>query len=114
MADLKTRAFDPAEAVLEILTLVASGAHNEEIRRSLARMFVEMTDEEITTFYGESWTSEQVREEFEIESFLTPFVFATRRSTGERGMLSFRHAPRLYFNWDEDETLAKLFADILA
>jgi hypothetical protein len=48
------------------------------------------------------WTTEELREEFEVEGFLSPFVSVTRKSDGVRGTLEFTHSPRLYFNWRKE------------
>jgi hypothetical protein len=115
MASLeKTATFDPLEAVLEVLTLVSTGADSEQIRRALVRTFATMTDADVERCYGESWDSDQLREEFDVEYFLAPFAVARRRLTGQTGCLCFRHQPRRYFNWDEDETLARLIGAVLA
>jgi len=46
---------------------------------------------------GLTWTTEQLREEFEVQGFAAPFVVVRRRSDGVRGTLAFRHNPRVYF-----------------
>lgn len=50
------------------------------------------------------WTTEQLRDEFEVLSFLAPFVFVTRKSDGVRGTLRFTHYPRVYFDFVPDIT----------
>ena len=48
--------------------------------------------------YGEPvWTTDELREEFEVESFATPFVIVRRKSDGKKGSIIFQHQPRLYF-----------------
>lgn len=49
---------------------------------------------------GQTWTTEQLREEFEVLSFLAPFVGVVRRSDGVKGTLTFRHHPRVYFDFE--------------
>ena len=39
----------------------------------------------------------QVTELFTIDSFLAPFCFGKRKSTGEKVTLQFNHMPRLYW-----------------
>ena len=51
---------------------------------------------------NESWTTSEVTEKFEIESFLAPFCFATERETGVKGSLTFIHHPRIYYSWQEE------------
>jgi hypothetical protein len=49
---------------------------------------------------GQTWTTEQIREEFVVEGFMAPFVVVRRKSDGVRGTLTFRHAPRVYFDFE--------------
>lgn len=48
---------------------------------------------------GECWSTDEVQEEFEILGFMAPFVTAIKRSTGEKGVLTFVHNPRVYYGW---------------
>jgi pterin-4a-carbinolamine dehydratase len=48
------------------------------------------------------WTTEQLKNEFIVTSFLAPFVFVTRIADGARGTMEFTHSPRFYFNFRED------------
>jgi len=50
----------------------------------------------------ESWTTEQVREQFEVLGFMAPFVVVRRKSDGALGSLMFKHSPRVYFGWQAD------------
>lgn len=50
----------------------------------------------------QTWTTEQLREDFEVLAFQAPFVAVKRKADGLRGSLEFTHAPRLYFGWKED------------
>lgn len=49
---------------------------------------------------GQTWTTEQVREEFEVLRFAAPFVIVRRKSDGIEGTLMFRHHPRVYFDFE--------------
>ena len=49
---------------------------------------------------GQTWTTQQLREEFEVQGFMAPFVRVRRKSDGVRGTLTFRHAPRVYFDFE--------------
>lgn len=53
--------------------------------------------------YGQVWTTEQLREDFEIIGFLAPLVAVRRQSDGQKGSLEFQHSPRLYFNFVPDQ-----------
>jgi hypothetical protein len=50
----------------------------------------------------EKWDTDQVRDLFEVHSFLAPFVFVTRKKDGVKGVLEFTHSPRWYFNFTPD------------
>lgn len=47
------------------------------------------------------WTTDELREHFEVEGFMAPVVVVRRRSDGARGSLMFTHSPRFYFGWEE-------------
>jgi hypothetical protein len=49
---------------------------------------------------GQTWTTEGLRQDFEVLAFLAPFVRVRRKSDGVRGTLMFRHAPRVYFDFE--------------
>ena len=49
---------------------------------------------------GQTWTTEQLREEFEVQGFMAPFVVVRRKTDGVRGTLMFRHDPRVYFDFE--------------
>jgi len=51
----------------------------------------------------QTWTTEEVREQFDVIGFLAPFVAVRRKSDGVKGSLEFRHLPRVYFNFVADE-----------
>lgn len=48
--------------------------------------------------HGQVWSTDQLREEFEVLGFMAPFVIV-RKSDGVKGSLEFQHNPRFYFNW---------------
>jgi hypothetical protein len=49
--------------------------------------------------YGQVWDTDQLRQDFEVNSFLAPYVFVTRKSDKKRGYLMFQHSPRFYFSF---------------
>ena len=51
--------------------------------------------------YSDVMTTDEVREKYEVISFLAPFVMVKRKSDGVRGTLEFTHMPRFYFNFVE-------------
>jgi hypothetical protein len=48
--------------------------------------------------YGRVWDADELREHFDVQGFLAPYVFVVRTSNGVKGSLEFQHSPRLYFN----------------
>lgn len=52
---------------------------------------------------NKEWSTEELVEEFEVRSFLAPFVFVVRREDGKKGIMEFTHDPRVYFNFVEEK-----------
>jgi hypothetical protein len=52
--------------------------------------------------YGPVWSTEELRRDFEVLGFLAPLVVVRRKADAVRGSLEFRHAPRLYFNFEPE------------
>jgi hypothetical protein len=51
------------------------------------------------SYDGEVWDTEKLQQDFEVQGFAAPFVVVRRKSDGQRGTLTFVHAPRVYFNF---------------
>ena len=51
--------------------------------------------------YKDVMTTDEVREKFEVISFLAPFVMVKRKADGVKGTLQFTHMPRFYFDFCE-------------
>ena len=51
--------------------------------------------------YGQVWDTKEVTTDFEVISFLAPYVHVKRKSDGKAGSLEFQHSPRYYFNFEE-------------
>lgn len=49
-----------------------------------------------------TWSTDDLRRDFEVLGFLAPFVIVRRKVDGVKGCLEFNHSPRVYFNWVED------------
>lgn len=82
----------------------------ESIRRARVRELNESlsSDEktvlaELERSYGRVWTRDELREEYEIISFLAPYVLVRERATGKKGTMEFTHMPRFYFSFQLDE-----------
>ena len=48
-----------------------------------------------------TWTTEELRTNFEVLSFLAPFVVVKRKVDGVKGTMQFNHSPRVYFDSEE-------------
>jgi hypothetical protein len=66
-----------------------------------------MTDEEITEVHdrlakehGQVWNTHELQEDFDVLSFLAPFVLVVRKSDGVKGTLMFMHRPRFYYGFE--------------
>lgn len=50
--------------------------------------------------YGQVWDTNQLTTDFEVQSFLAPFVSVRRKRDGQKGLLMFQHSPRFYFSFE--------------
>lgn len=76
----------------------------ESLRRQrLAEINAEAGSREaLEAQHGQVWSTDQLREEFEVLGFMAPYIVVRRRSDGVKGSLEFQHDPRFYFNWQPD------------
>lgn len=49
------------------------------------------------------WTTDQLREDFEVVAFRAPHVRVIRRADGVEGWMEFTHMPRFYFGFVPDD-----------
>jgi len=52
--------------------------------------------------HGQVWSTDELREEFNVLGFMAPYVVVSRKSDDVKGSLKFQHNPRLYFNFQAD------------
>ena len=73
----------------------------EDIRRALvAEINAEPGSREaLVAQYGQVWDTQELTQDFEVEGFLAPFVSARRKADGVKGLLTFQHHPRFYFDF---------------
>jgi hypothetical protein len=58
---------------------------------------------ELEAKHGQVWSTDELRaSQYEVIGFMAPFVVVKDRTTGKKGSLEFQHAPRFYFNYQED------------
>jgi hypothetical protein len=48
---------------------------------------------------SERWTTQELREQFDVVGFAAPLVVVRRKADGALGSLEFTHNPRVYFGW---------------
>lgn len=60
------------------------------------------TKEQLQEKHGQAWTSDELREHFEVIGFASPLVVVKRKADGQKGSLYFQAAPRIYFGWAPD------------
>lgn len=60
------------------------------------------TRRELEEQQGRVWSTQELTDEYDVLSFLAPFVVVRRKSDGARGSLEFRHSPRFYFNFSPE------------
>jgi hypothetical protein len=73
---------------------------SESLRRELLPLapdFLQM----VIDAGGRVWTTEELREEFDVLGFAAPLCIARRKSDGRKGALMFTHMPRYYFDWQD-------------
>lgn len=51
---------------------------------------------------GRVWDTAQLTAEFEVQSFLAPFVMVRRKADGVLGTMMFQHYPRFYWGFMPD------------
>lgn len=60
-----------------------------------------MQQREVRGEVRESWTTEELQQEFTVDGFALGMVVVVRTSDGVRGTLNFVHSPRLYYDFQE-------------
>ena len=51
---------------------------------------------------GKKYSSDELRELFEVIGFSSGFCVVQEKQTGEKGSFEFDHSPRVYFNYYPD------------
>lgn len=58
--------------------------------------------EALEELYGQVWSTDELRQDFEVVGFAAPLVVVRRRADDKLGSLEFQHNPRFYFNFVAD------------
>lgn len=54
--------------------------------------------------HGQVWNTEELQRDFEVTSFLAPFVGVIRKSDRKEGTMIFQHDPRFYWGFEAKGT----------
>lgn len=49
-----------------------------------------------------TWDTASLQRDFEVVSFMAPFVVVRERASGRRGTMTFSHSPRVYFDFQPE------------
>ena len=83
----------------------------ESIRREMVHEIneKERTKDYFVAKFGQEnvWDTGELIRDFTVHSFLAPFCFVRRKSDGKKGVVTFQHHPRVYFNFEEWMTCAQ-------
>lgn len=60
-----------------------------------------MQQREVRGEVRDTWTTEELQQDFKVEGFALGMVVVIRKADGVKGTLDFTHAPRLYFDFME-------------
>ena len=52
--------------------------------------------------YGQVWSTDEMREDFDALGFMAPYISVSRKCDGVKGSLQFQHAPRFYYSFEAD------------
>ena len=73
----------------------------EEYRRGLQGEInsLQASREILEKEVGQVWNTDELSVDFEVVSFLAPFVSVRRKSDSKEGTMMFQHSPRFYFSF---------------
>jgi hypothetical protein len=90
MADLRRQINSEAgSAEVNAAAIIRSGKDPERLR--------------LEQKYGDVYSTDELREIFEVIGFAAPFAVVRRKEAGAVGSVEFQHAPRYYFNFRLDK-----------
>jgi len=80
--------------------LLLAGEHLDDVRRFMVDADIPAHD--LAADKGQTWSTDELQRDFEVEGFAAPFVVVRRKSDGAMGTLEFTHSPRVYFGWQAE------------
>ena len=74
----------------------------ESIRRGLLQKINTNPNprEALEAEHGQVWTTSELQRDYQVLSFLAPYVVVKRKDDLQEGTLMFQHNPRLYFGFE--------------
>ena len=63
----------------------------------------EGTREYLEKMHGRVWTTNELTDEYIVESFLAPYVDVIRKADSAKGSMQFQHSPRFYHSPSFDD-----------
>lgn len=65
-----------------------------------------MTDrEQAEAKHGQVWNTTELQEDFQVISFMAPYVKVKRKLDNQNGSMEFTHSPRFYFDFAADPSV---------
>jgi len=52
---------------------------------------------------GKVWDTKELQEKFKVISFAAPWAMVEDKETGNRGSVTFQHAPRFYYDFQPSD-----------
>jgi len=78
----------------------------ESARREMVEVInsIPGTKEELEKEYGKGnvFDTEEATKKFHFIGFMAPFAYVEEKEHGIKGILTFQHAPRFYFDFQEE------------
>jgi hypothetical protein len=59
------------------------------------------TREALQAEHGDVWDTEEMRRDFTVTGFMSPYVVVVRKADNKLGTLTFQGSPRFYFSFAE-------------
>ena len=86
------------------INFIKSAEETECLRKArAAQLNMNLPRETLEAFYGQVWSTEELKAQWNIVTFVSPLVLVKSRADGSTGSFEFQDSPRFYFNYVRDE-----------
>lgn len=92
--------YDPNDGSVYTCHSLTCPRHGESNRANVDEEHLVAFDA-LTAMYGEAWTTDMLRQDFDVLGFSMGLVVVQRKSDNKKGSLDFEHSPRVYHSWQE-------------